>query len=154
MSERRESQASEQPGAESSVAEEPRPRRSSGRLGFPTAGHGWGARLRLCCMGSMGPHRGMLLASGRDPPELVGGQTLHFASHLGRIWGPRANGVRGGGVFAVLGMLLAPLLWRSPDSLLGAIATASVGLWLIFATVFVIAFGISLARLWHAATRP
>lgn len=45
--------------------------------------------------------------------------------------------------FSVLGLLLAPLLWRSADSLLGAIATHIFGLWLIFATVVVIAFGIS-----------
>jgi hypothetical protein len=45
--------------------------------------------------------------------------------------------------FSVLGLLLAPLLWRPADSLLGAIATHIFGLWLIFATVFVIAFGIS-----------
>src|SRR5690348_16698002 len=45
--------------------------------------------------------------------------------------------------FSVLGLLLAPLLWRPADSLLGAIATHTFGLWLIFVTVFVIAFGIS-----------
>ncbi|HEX5439543.1 MAG TPA: hypothetical protein VFW76_01560 [Ktedonobacterales bacterium] len=45
--------------------------------------------------------------------------------------------------FSMLGLLLAPLLWRPADSLLGAIATHAFGLWLIFATVFVIAFGIS-----------
>jgi hypothetical protein len=45
--------------------------------------------------------------------------------------------------FSMLGLLLAPLLWRPADSLLGAIATHTFGLWLIFATVFVVAFGIS-----------
>lgn len=45
--------------------------------------------------------------------------------------------------FSVLGLLLAPLLWRSADSLLGAIATHIFGLWLIFATIVVIIFGIS-----------
>jgi hypothetical protein len=45
--------------------------------------------------------------------------------------------------FSVLGLLLAPLLWRPADSLLGAIATHTFGLWLIFATVVVIAFGLS-----------
>jgi hypothetical protein len=45
--------------------------------------------------------------------------------------------------FSVLGLLLAPLLWRPADSLLGAIATHTFGLWLIFATVFVVAFGLS-----------
>ncbi len=45
--------------------------------------------------------------------------------------------------FSMLGLLLAPLLWRQADSLLGAIATHTFGLWLIFATVFVVAFGIS-----------
>jgi hypothetical protein len=45
--------------------------------------------------------------------------------------------------FSVLGLLLAPLLWRPADSLVGAIATHIFGLWLVFATVFVVAFGIS-----------
>ena len=45
--------------------------------------------------------------------------------------------------FSVLGLLLAPLLWRPANSLLGAIATHTFGLWLIFATVFVVAFGLS-----------
>ncbi len=45
--------------------------------------------------------------------------------------------------FSMLGLLLAPLLWRPADSLLGAIATHTFGLWLIFATVFVVAFGLS-----------
>lgn len=45
--------------------------------------------------------------------------------------------------FSMLGLLLAPLLWRPADSLLGAIATHMFGLWLIFATVFVVAFGLS-----------
>jgi hypothetical protein len=39
-------------------------------------------------------------------------------------------------LFAVLGILLAPLLWRRSDSLLGAIATHLLGIWLLFATVF------------------
>jgi len=40
--------------------------------------------------------------------------------------------------FSMLGLLLAPLLWRPADSLLGAIATHLFGLWVIFATVLVI----------------
>ncbi len=40
--------------------------------------------------------------------------------------------------FLMLGLLLAPLLWRPADSLLGAIATHLFGLWVIFATVLVI----------------
>lgn len=42
------------------------------------------------------------------------------------------------GVFTMLGVLLAPLLWRPADSLLGAIATHIFGLWVIFATAIVI----------------
>ena len=42
-------------------------------------------------------------------------------------------------IFTMLGVLLAPLLWRPADSLLGAIATHIFGLWVIFATVIVIA---------------
>lgn len=38
-------------------------------------------------------------------------------------------------LFAVLGILLAPLLWRRSDSLLGAIASHLLGIWLLFATV-------------------
>lgn len=45
--------------------------------------------------------------------------------------------------FSVLGLLLAPLLWRPAGSLLGAIASHIFGLWIIFATVFIIAFGLS-----------
>lgn len=45
--------------------------------------------------------------------------------------------------FSMLGLLLAPLLWRPADSLIGAFATHIFGLWLTFATVFVIVFGIS-----------
>jgi hypothetical protein len=45
--------------------------------------------------------------------------------------------------FSMLGLLLAPLLWRPADSLLGAIATHTFGLWLIFVSVFVVAFGLS-----------
>jgi len=41
-------------------------------------------------------------------------------------------------LLAVLGILLAPLLWRRSDSLLGAIATHALGLWLLFATVLTI----------------
>lgn len=41
-------------------------------------------------------------------------------------------------LFAVLGILLAPLLWRRSDSLLGAIATHLLGIWLLFATVLTI----------------
>jgi hypothetical protein len=45
--------------------------------------------------------------------------------------------------FSVLGLLLAPLLWRPADSLLGAIASHMFGLWVVFATVLVVVFGIS-----------
>ncbi len=45
--------------------------------------------------------------------------------------------------FSMLGLLLVPLLWRPADSLLGAIASHVLGLWLVFATVFVVAFGLS-----------
>lgn len=45
--------------------------------------------------------------------------------------------------FSMLGLLLAPLLWRPSDSLLGAIASHVFGLWAIFATLFIVAFGIS-----------
>lgn len=46
-------------------------------------------------------------------------------------------------LFSMLGLLLAPLLWRPADSLLGAIASHVFGVWALFATVFVILFGIS-----------
>lgn len=42
-------------------------------------------------------------------------------------------------IFTMLGVLLAPLLWRPADSLLGAIATHIFGLWVIFATAIVVA---------------
>ena len=45
--------------------------------------------------------------------------------------------------FSMLGLLLAPLLWRPADSLLGAIASHLFGLWVIFATILVVVFGIS-----------
>lgn len=45
--------------------------------------------------------------------------------------------------FSVLGLLLAPLLWRPADSLLGAIASHIFGLWVLFATIFLLAFGLS-----------
>jgi hypothetical protein len=45
--------------------------------------------------------------------------------------------------FLVLGLLLAPLLWRPADSLLGAIATHVFGLWVIFVTLLIVAFGLS-----------
>ena len=41
-------------------------------------------------------------------------------------------------IFTMLGVLLAPLLWRPADSLLGAIATHIFGLWVIFATAIAI----------------
>lgn len=76
-----------------------------------------------------------------SPPELVD-PNIAFASHLVTLGSitPTAFEVA---AFSVLGLLLAPLLWRPADSLLGAIATHLFGLWVIFATVFVIAFGIS-----------
>jgi hypothetical protein len=41
-------------------------------------------------------------------------------------------------LLTVLGILLAPLLWRRSDSLLGAIATHLLGIWLLFVTVLAI----------------
>lgn len=41
-------------------------------------------------------------------------------------------------LLAVLGILLSPLLWRRSDSLLGAIATHLLGVWLLFATLLTI----------------
>lgn len=48
--------------------------------------------------------------------------------------------------FLVLGPLLAPLLWRPADSLLGAIASHIFGLWVAFATLLVVVFGLTLTR--------
>ena len=45
--------------------------------------------------------------------------------------------------FSMLGLLLAPLLWRPSDSLLGAIASHIFGLWAIFATLVMLEFGTS-----------
>ena len=81
------------------------------------------------------------LGERQSPPELVD-PTIAFTSHLVNL-GSLAPTSFEVAAFSVLGLLLAPLLWRPADSLLGAIATHIFGLWLIFATVFVIAFGIS-----------
>ncbi len=81
------------------------------------------------------------LGERQSPPELVD-PNIAFTSHLVNL-GSLAPTAFEVAAFSVLGLLLAPLLWRPADSLLGAIATHIFGLWLIFATVFVIAFGIS-----------
>src|SRR5690348_6426366 len=74
-------------------------------------------------------------------PRLVD-PDIAFTTHLVQL-GSLAPTAFEVAAFSMLGLLLAPLLWRPADSLLGAIATHIFGLWLIFATVFVIAFGIS-----------
>jgi hypothetical protein len=81
------------------------------------------------------------LGERQSAPELVD-PNIAFTSHLVNL-GSLAPTAFEVAAFSVLGLLLAPLLWRPADSLLGAIATHIFGLWLIFATVFVIAFGIS-----------
>ncbi len=81
------------------------------------------------------------LGERQSSPELVD-PNIAFTSHLVNL-GSLAPTAFEVAAFSVLGLLLAPLLWRPADSLLGAIATHIFGLWLIFATVFVIAFGLS-----------
>ncbi|HEU5369483.1 MAG TPA: hypothetical protein VFU69_13510 [Ktedonobacterales bacterium] len=68
--------------------------------------------------------------------------SIAFASNLVKVGGyiPTPEVVA---AFSMLGVLLAPLLWRPADSLLGAIASHIFGLWVIFASLFIVEFGFS-----------
>jgi hypothetical protein len=70
-----------------------------------------------------------------DPNGAFASRLVHFGSFTPSPFVVAA--------FSMLGLLLAPLLWRPADSLLGAIASHVFGLWLIFATVDIVAFGLS-----------